>query len=424
VSARLDWFAAALIALGGCAGSTSDSPGDDDDDRGDGDAAVDETPPGRDSGPPAPDAGPGPGYVDHSDDFPMPDWPQGRPEDYGFDPAGLDEAAAYSASIGGLCLLVIRDGTLVYEKYLGGTTKTSVQKSWSIAKSFTAALTGVAIKRGDLDGVHQSAAELIPEWKGTPKQAITIEHILSMSSGLHYELVEDNTWTVFVADHTAAALANPYDEGPAGTAWHYNNHGVQVMHPILEAATGMDPEQYAEMYLWGPIGMNLSGDKPDRTHWERDGAGNPTMYMSVHSSCRDLARFGYLMLHEGHWDGEVIIDNEYVDKMLSPSQDMNPIYGYFWWLNGYEPAIDSTDEPFEGTMFPGAPDDLFSAQGIGQNFIDVIPSTNTIYVHMRPAPHDPFTNFITDLWGTIDKLFRDGKQIEHRELLQKLLEAS
>jgi hypothetical protein len=74
-------------------------------------------------------------------------------------------------------------------------------------------------------------------------------------------------------------------------------------------------------------------------------------------------------------------------------------------------------------MMSFAPDDLFGAQGLGQTFVDVVPSTNTVYVHARPAPHDPFTKFLVDPSGTIDALTHDGMRIEHKELMRALLDA-
>jgi CubicO group peptidase (beta-lactamase class C family) len=348
--------------------------------------------------------------------FPDPEWPTATPAEVGLDEAALDEAAAYADSIGSSCLVVVRDGQLVYERYFGDTTADSVQKSWSIAKSFTSALVGIAIDRGEIESVDQPAADFIPSWRGTDKEAITIAHLLSMDSGLKYDLVTDNTWVMFTNDHTAEAIG--YDApDPPGVVWHYNSHGVQVLDAVLEAATGMDPEDYARAHLWSRIGMD------ERTHWDRDGAGNATLYMSVFATCRDLARFGYLYLNEGNWNGEQIVSREWVAASLSPSQALNPIYGYLWWLNGGEPAKGSTDEMFDGTMFNFAPDDLFSAQGLGQSFIDVVPGTSTMYIHVRRAPHDPFTKFLTDPAGTMDALLHDGLRAEHKLLLRALLDA-
>ena len=75
-------------------------------------------------------------------------------------------------------------------------------------------------------------------------------------------------------------------------------------------------------------------------------------------------------------------------------------------------------------MMNFAPDDLFSAQGLGRTFIDVVPSTQTVYVHIRPAPQDPFVQVLTDPQGTMDALFHDGMRIEHKQLMRILLDAS
>jgi CubicO group peptidase (beta-lactamase class C family) len=355
--------------------------------------------------------------------FPGASWPTGDPSDHGLDVTELDRAAAHAESIGSQCLLVIRDGVLVYERYWSGTTETSVQKSWSIAKSFTSALIGIALRRGDIASIDDPAATYIPEWQNTSKVSITIRDLLSMSSGLEFDLISDTTWTIFSSDHTQAALDADNPDAP-GSVWHYNNHAVQVLDAVLENATGMDPEDYAVEHLWGPIGMNVEGPKEGRTHWDRDRSDNPTMYMSVFSSCRDLGRFGYLYLHSGTWDGAEIVPNSYVADSLTPSQSLNMSYGLLWWLSEPGPGETATGQAFEGPQMDFAPNDHFSAQGLGQSFIDVTPDTRTVYVHVRPAPHEPATKLITDLAGTMEALMEDDRRLDHIELMRVLLSAN
>jgi CubicO group peptidase (beta-lactamase class C family) len=391
-----------LVACG-----ASDAP------QGTADAAP--TAPATDAGDP-PDATP-------SVVYPNPDWPLATPEDAGFDPVGLASAEAYAASIGSSCLAVVQDGRLIFERHWDASTPTRVHKTWSIAKSFTSTLLGIAIDRGEIAGMDQRASDFVSEWRGTDKETITIGDLASMSSGLEFDLVTDNLYAAFVEEQTQTAI-DLAPTSPPGTTWHYSNRAVQVLHRVLEVATGVEPEAYARQHLWAPIGMNIDRDSEQYTHWERDGAGDATMYMSVHASCQDLARLGYLYLHRGRWQDQQVVSPAYVTAATSPSQQLNPVYGYLWWVNGAEPAEGSTQQMFDGTMMPLAPDDLFSAQGLGQTFIDVVPSTHTVYVHIRPAPHDPFTRYITDPQGTMDALFRDGLRIEHKELMRHLLAAS
>lgn len=364
---------------------------------------------------------PSPSPTQESVSYPGEEWPTADPLDHGLDPNVLQSAADYSESIGGLCLLVIRDGELVFEHYANGATQDSTPGTWSIAKSFSSSLIGIAVGRGEIERVDMPVADLVEPWQGTEKASITIEDVLGMRAGLHYNLLTDNSWTVLESDHTQAALDNSIDAPPA-TEWHYNNHSVQVLDAVLEAATGRDPEAYAIEHLWRPLGMRVDAAPDQRVHWNRDDSGNTTMYMNVHARCRDLARFGYLYLHDGRWEDEQIVPADYVKSSLTP-QPLNPPYGWLWWLNGQGPGIDSTDKPIDGWMFDFAPADLFGAQGLGQNFIDVIPSTQTIYVHARPAPIEPLSNFVDDPVGTLDALLNDGQNREHAELLQMLLEA-
>ncbi len=350
--------------------------------------------------------------------YPMPDWDLGDPAAAGFDPAGLERAAAFSQSIGGLCTLVIHDGKIIFERYYNGATQQTLNKSWSIAKSFTGAVAGIMLKRGEIQSVDEPVANYVPQWKGDPqKEQITIRHLLDMVSGLTFELVSDNTWTVFTSDMSAEAVNNTVAH-PPDTVYEYSNHGVQVMEPVVDGATGVDIEDYARQHLWQPLGFG------PMTSWGRDGSGNVAPFMGVNATCRDFARLGYLYLHGGHWNGQQVIDRDYIVESLTPSSSVNAGHSHYVWLNGFTPYTNSTQEPQPGMMFPQAPSDLFSYQGIGQNFVDVVPSTKTIYVHMRPAPHDPFTNLLLDLQGTLDKLFRDGSNIEHKQLLDILVPAS
>lgn len=338
--------------------------------------------------------------------FPVPDWPLSTPAELGFDPAGLEAARAYSESIGGLCLVVIRHGKIAYEAYYNGASVTSQQKSWSMAKSFTSAAVGIALKRGEIKSLDESASTYIPAWKGTDHEPIKLIHLLNMVSGLHVNTLSDALFTL-APDMTADAIGLAVEATP-NTHYNYSNHETQLFEPILSQATGMNPEAYVRKYLWQPLGFQ------DTTFWDKDKMGHTTMFMGVEASCRDYARLGLFWLHKGNWNGQQIVDEAYVAQTLAPSSPVNRAHSHYWWLNGFTPYINSqnSQETTDVMMFPDAPPDLFSAQGLGQNFIDVVPSTDTIYVHNRPMAMD-----------NLEGLLNDGKMTEHRELLRLLLKA-
>ena len=311
------------------------------------------------------------------DPFPIPDWPTGSPKDQDIDPAGLAAAARIAAAHKSYCLLVIRHGVLVDEHYWNGADATTAKPSWSIAKSYTSTLVGIAIDRGELGSLDDSVARYVPEWKGTPSAAITLRHLVSMTSGLRWSVTQDYVDLTLARDETQFALQQPLTD-PPGSKWTYDNGGVQVLERVFRNATGRTIERYAQQHLWSKLGMKAS--------WAHDAAGNPTTYANVLASCRDHARLGYLYLHGGRWAGETVLSAGYVAAATTPSQTMNRAYGYLWWLNGGTPAEDAMMQPWPGQMVPFAPPDLYAARGFGNQFIDVIPSLDLVVVRFGIDP--------------------------------------
>jgi CubicO group peptidase (beta-lactamase class C family) len=309
--------------------------------------------------------------------YPVPDWTTGTPAEHGLDVARLDEAAAVAEGNGSYCLLVIRHGRLVYERYFGGTDAGTQHKSWSLAKSYTGTLVGIAVDRGDLQ-LDQPVQDHIATWPGTGREAITVRHLISMTSGLEWSAFQDYVqMALFADDHTAFAEELAADQ-PAGSEWVYHNGGVQLLEPVFRDATGGTIEAYAQEHLWGPLGMTAT--------WAHDPAGNATPYANVLASCRDHARLGYLYLHRGRWNGQQILSESWVAQATAPSQDFNRAYGYLFWLNGQTPAIDAMNNAWDGVMSPVSPPDLFAAHGFGVQFIDVIPSLDMVVVRFGEDP--------------------------------------
>jgi CubicO group peptidase (beta-lactamase class C family) len=346
--------------------------------------------------------------------WPVPNWETGAPSDHGMSAQQLEAAAQYAGTKQSQCMIVAKDGVIVGEWYWGITADTKV-KNWSVAKSYAATVVGAAIDDGYLDSLDSPIADYVEEWQGTEKEAVSIHHMLSMSSGLRFGLFRDNVLMALAGNMTRRALNNPLTHTP-GDLWEYNNHTVQVAEPLLRAATGMNPQDYAAERLWEPMGMDVN--------WEEDRQGHAAMYMNAKASCRDQLKFGYLYLRQGCWNGEQLISREFVEAATSPSTEMNQGYGYWWWLNGGTPTLDSvTFEPHpEGSLHPHAPADNFCAVGLGNQFIEVMPSLDMVVVRVGFAPQENL-----DLWATegavLDALLEDGEQIVHNHLLGMVLDA-
>lgn len=323
--------------------------------------------------------------------YPGESWPRLAPSEAGFDPGVLDDLAAEAAAEGSNCLLVARDGHLVAEWYWNGTDATTSQEVFSVTKSVTSTLVGIAQDAGLLD-VRESAARHVPEWAGTPAEDVTVENLLSNDSGRHWDLATDYQALVTADDRTTFAVGLD-QAAPPGTTWAYNNSAIQVLDAVLAGATGDDPAAYAQQHLFAPLGMA-------HTEMTHDPAGNTTTFFGLRSTCRDLARFGHLFLRDGTWDGAQVVSASWVDAATGrPSQSLNAGYGYLWWINRPGPLAgplhitsDQSPAAAEGQMAPGAPQDMFWARGLGGQVVQVDPGSETVVVRLgggdRGASYD------------------------------------
>jgi CubicO group peptidase (beta-lactamase class C family) len=377
------------------------------------DASTDESTT-NDTPDPSTDMGESPEACGADATWPEPDWTIGDPALAGFDAALLDEAVAYAESEESHCLLVVKDGELVLERYFGDATADTPMKSWSVAKSHVAAIVGIALGRGELGSIDDSIATYLPELAADPRAAVTLRSLLTMTAGVYAGVLDDMAGMFEAPDMTAKALATTLQSEP-GTAWEYSNVAVQLFDPIFRSL-GVRADDYAKEHLWEPIGMDAQ--------WLTDTAGNPAMYMNVIATCRDHARFGYLMLQRGCWDGEQIVPEAFVVEATSPSQSMNDGYGFYFWRGAGDPTLDLVDSsPLDrGALHPGAPEDAFCAVGLGGQFIEVVPSLDLVVVRMGHAA-------VEDLEGNafpileIFELLGEGQQETHDEIVQRVFAA-
>ncbi|MDP4679704.1 MAG: hypothetical protein NWS46_04985 [Cyclobacteriaceae bacterium] len=119
-----------------------------------------------------------------------------------------------------------------------------------------------------------------------------------------------------------------------------------------------------------------------------------------------MARFGLLMINEGKWENETILeDKDYFDEMINSSQELNLSYGYLWWLNGKSsfktPILQTT---FTGSLIPNAPTDMYSALGKNEQYLCIVPSKNLIIIRMGNNPDDSLVPilFLDQLWGKLN----------------------
>lgn len=279
------------------------------------------------------------------------------------------------------CVLVIQDGNVVTST----PDVSEPQRAWSITKSVTSLLVGIAADDGDL-ALDDLASDYIPQWRSTPSEDITIHDLLAMVSGREWTRDLDyKEMALRAPDKTAFAVALGQDSDP-GTVWVYNNSAVQALEVVLEEATGMPVETFAAERLFDPLGMT-------DTSIDTDKAGNANLFAGLLTTCGDLARLGAAVLEGGaSADGTQVIPADYLDRALKPSTDLNAAYGLLWWLNqpgeavAADVATGGEPTPIVGPLVPAAPEDTVWAIGFQQQILAVLPSDNAIAVRLGARP--------------------------------------
>lgn len=260
--------------------------------------------------------------------------------------------------------IVLKEGRIVLEWYFDEFTQDSIWYWASAGKSLTATLIGIAQEEGLLSIDDPTSDYLGTGWTQlTPEQEsqITIRHQLSMTTGL-----QDIGVNVDCTDPECLT----YRTEP-GTRWAYHNAPYTLLGSVIEAASGQTLNQFFNTRIGNQIGAI--------------GAYVPLNYNRVFfSRTRDMARFGLMILANGQWSSNSILgDQDYFNAMTTPSQDLNPSYGYLWWLNGQE----SYQQPrlqfnFPGSIIPTAPDDMFAGLGKNDQKVYVVPSEDLVVVRL------------------------------------------
>jgi CubicO group peptidase (beta-lactamase class C family) len=212
----------------------------------------------------------------------------------------------------------LKEGKIAVEKYWGNnilnTASFDQNTNWywaSAGKTLTAFLVGLAQEKGLLDIQDKTSDYLGPNWTSLPPEKenlINIRHQLTMTTGLDYHVPD-----IFCTDPECLQYGQD-----AGTQWFYHNAPYTLLEQVVSNAAGVPYNQFTDTELESQTGM--SGQ------WIRSGFNN--LYWST---ARDAARFGLLILNKGQWkDTPVMTDIDYYNAMITPSQDLNPSYGYLW----------------------------------------------------------------------------------------------
>ena len=287
-------------------------------------------------------------------------------------PASLQSELEKNKSV---AFLIIKDDSVYHEQYWDHYDQNSRSNSFSVAKSITSTLVGIAVDEGKIKSIDEPVGNYLPHFKEGMNAQLTIRHLLTMSSGLNWDESYSSLFSITTKAYYGGnlkKLVNGLDVvNEPGKKFDYMSGNTQLLALIVEAATGKHLSDYASEKIWKRIGAEQS------VHWSLDHAnGEEKAYCCFYSNARDFARYGKLYLDSGEWKGQQIISKNYIRESLTPAPldftgNEPNCYGFQWWL---------TEQ--KGHK-------IFYARGLRGQYIVMIPDERIIFVRLgieRPAP--------------------------------------
>jgi CubicO group peptidase (beta-lactamase class C family) len=327
------------------------------------------------------------------DYWPTAGWRTAAPQDHGIDPAALamieDQVAKAYPQV--RSVLIVRHGYLLYEHYWQGLDQTDGHEVRSVTKSVIGALVGIAIAEGKIKSLDQTVGELLAAQ--LPKDAdprfagVTVQQLLTMTSGLEGDeesLGGDprvDEATLKSSDWVRHILSRRLEAEP-GTHFAYSDDGAHLLSAIVANVSGQSTLAFARAKLFNPLGIRTDGAfepvlsdhieaatveayRRASVAWPVDPQGYHDGAGSLRLPARDMAKFGYLYLNGGRWNGNQLIPGDYVAAATSArgsSPNLSMGYGWLWWV------------------LPEGDHNTFSARGYGGQFIYVVPDLDLVTV--------------------------------------------
>lgn len=235
------------------------------------------------------------------------------------------------------CSLIVQDGFIVRECYGEGFTKNTKGIIFSVTKSFLSALIGIAIERKYL-GLQDVVVDYFPEFVSGArewlKEEITIEHLLTMTSGIFCPNNAGFNRRMSQSDDELRLLLRlPVNRKNIGK-FSYNDANYNLLSNILYQATQKTPLEFANEVLFAELGIGNGAAGTDDPEWEADAKGVNYGGFGLRLSGRDLAKFGYLYVKQGIWNSQSLVPQEWIDLSTSrkvPTAEKELYYGYGWW---------------------------------------------------------------------------------------------
>lgn len=241
--------------------------------------------------------------------------------------------------IGGV--LVLQNNEIRMEKYGNGAHSKTAWTSFSVAKSVTSMLLGVALKEGDIESMDDPLGKYIPELKGYDYGNVTVKQLLTMTSGIEWneDYTDANSDVAQMyqgkcegnEDHILSYMKTLKTVHKPGEHWNYSTGETDLLGILIQKATRKTLAEYLSEKIWKPYGMESCA------FWLADECSDLNIGGSgLSATLRDYARIGSLMLHKGKVNEKNLLADEWIENatsLLQKTDDGNGGYGYLWWRN-------------------------------------------------------------------------------------------
>jgi CubicO group peptidase (beta-lactamase class C family) len=288
-------------------------------------------------------------------------------------------------------ILIIKNDKLVFEEYFEGYLYSNnppgsngdyIQYDRerdhylaSVSKSITSVIFGAAVKEGYITNVDTLLRDVLPEYQDIltgDKAQITLEHLLTMSSGLHwdewsssYEDPANDVVALFQEDDPIRYILSKAMINVPGAEFLYNSGGTNVLGAVIERSTGMGLLEFGNQYLFDPLGV-------EGGMWERMAGGYMFASGGIYLRPREQAKIGSLFLNEGYWGNKQIITEDWISSSFTEHMETDDLipqahaYGYQWWMMDFR--------------INGQPLHCIFAAGWGDQYIFILPEPDMIVV--------------------------------------------
>jgi CubicO group peptidase (beta-lactamase class C family) len=264
--------------------------------------------------------------------WPTHEWQVSTPEAEGMDSKELAQLVGWGTFCSFDSLLVVRHGKIIAEAYYAPYAAGIPHAQYSVTKSVIGTLTAIALKEGLLDSPSHPVLDFFDRHRianvDQRKEAITVQHLLDMTSGLEWkqstisfesniEMERSPNWVQYILDRPMASVP--------GVTFNYSDANAHLLSAIITKLTGMSALEYGKAKLFGPLGIN-------ELYWRQDPQGVSNGAFGLSLLPRDMAKVGYLYLHNGAWEGLQLLPAAWIDKIIHATVNPNTGMG-FWYSN-------------------------------------------------------------------------------------------